>query len=65
MSVATQRCPRRSVPAWLPRARHGMRPQLKPPRRDLVKVAEARGVEVLDGRTASTGLREFYDHQPG
>ena len=44
-------------------------------RRDLVKVAEACGVEhpglidagwveILDGRTASTSLRDVYQYQP-
>jgi glutamate synthase domain-containing protein 2 len=68
--------------AWLAR---GLDPELKSVRlanyvktlrRDLVKVAEACGVEhpglidadsveVLDGRTASTSLREVYGYQPG
>jgi glutamate synthase domain-containing protein 2 len=68
--------------AWLA---HGLDPQLKSVRlanyiktlrRDLVKVAEACGVEhpglidvdsveVLDGRTAATSLREVYGYQPG
>ena len=68
--------------AWLA---HGLDPQLKSVRlanyvktlrRDLVKVAEACGVEhpglidadsveILDGRTASTSLRDVYDYQPG
>ncbi len=68
--------------AWLTR---GLDPQLKSVRaanyvktlrRDLVKVAEACGVEhpglidadaveVLDGRTASTPLREVYGYAPG
>ena len=49
---------------------------IKTLRRDLVKVAEVCGVEhpslidaddveVLDGRTASTPLREVYDYRPG
>src|SRR5215203_2324685 len=68
--------------AWLS---HGLDPQLKSVRlanyvktlrRDLVKVAEACGVEhpglidaesveVLDGRTASTSLRDVYHYQSG
>jgi glutamate synthase domain-containing protein 2 len=68
--------------AWLAR---GLDPELKSVRlanyvktlrRDLVKVAEACGVEhpglidadsveVLDGRTASTSLRDVYGYQPG
>lgn len=68
--------------AWLS---HGLDPQLKSVRlanyvktlrRDLVKVAEACGVEhpglidvnsveILDGRTASTSLGTVYDYQPG
>ncbi|HEU0103700.1 MAG TPA: FMN-binding glutamate synthase family protein, partial [Mycobacteriales bacterium] len=68
--------------AWLAR---GLDPQLKSVRaatyiktlrRDLVKVAEACGVEhpglidstsveILDGRTASTPLHEVYGYQPG
>lgn len=68
--------------AWLA---HGLDPQLKSVRlanyvktlrRDLIKVAEACGVEhpglidvnsveVLDGRTASTSLGDVYDYQPG
>jgi glutamate synthase domain-containing protein 2 len=68
--------------AWLS---HGLDPQLKSVRlanyvktlrRDLVKVAEACGVEhpglidvdsveILGGRTASTSLRDVYDYQPG
>src|SRR4051795_7099339 len=68
--------------AWLA---HGLDPELKSVRlanyvktlrRDLVKVAEACGVEhpglidvdsveVLDGRTASTSLRDVYHYQPG
>jgi glutamate synthase domain-containing protein 2 len=68
--------------AWLTR---GLDPELKSVRaanyiktlrRDLVKVAEACGVEhpslidadsieVLDGRTSSTTLREVYGYQPG
>ncbi len=68
--------------AWLA---HGLDPALKSVRaatyvktlrRDLVKVAEACGVEhpalispddveVLDGRTASTPLREVYGYRPG
>jgi hypothetical protein len=67
--------------AWLA---HGLDPELKSVRlanyvktlrRDLVKVAEACGVEhpalispdaveILDGRTASTSLREVYGYQP-
>ena len=66
--------------AWLA---HGLDPQLKSVRlanyvktlrRDLVKVAEACGVEhpglidadsveILDGRTASTSLRDVYKYQ--
>lgn len=49
---------------------------IKTLRRDLVKVAEACGVEhpglidtdsveVLDGRTGSTALRDVYGYQPG
>jgi glutamate synthase domain-containing protein 2 len=49
---------------------------IKTLRRDLVKVAEGCGVEhpglidvdaveILDGRTASTSLRDVYDYQPG
>jgi glutamate synthase domain-containing protein 2 len=49
---------------------------LKTLRRDLLKVSEACGVEhpglidtgaveILDGRTASTPLREVYDYEPG
>ena len=48
---------------------------IKTLRRDLVKVAEACGVEhpglidtdaveILDGRTASTPLREVYEYEP-
>ena len=68
--------------AWLS---HGLDPELKSVRlanyvktlrRDLVKVAEACGVEhpglidvdsveILDGRTASTSLRDVYGYQPG
>jgi glutamate synthase domain-containing protein 2 len=68
--------------AWLA---HGLDPELKSVRlanyvktlrRDLVKVAEACGVEhpglidadsveVLDGRTASTALRDVYHYRPG
>jgi hypothetical protein len=68
--------------AWLT---HGLDPQLKSVRaanyirtlrRDLLKVAEACGVEhpglidtgsveVLTGRTASTPLAEVYDYAPG
>ena len=68
--------------AWLA---HGLDPELKSVRlanyvktlrRDLVKVAEACGVEhpglidvgsveILDGRTASTPLGEVYGYQPG
>ncbi|HWI00624.1 MAG TPA: glutamate synthase-related protein, partial [Propionibacteriaceae bacterium] len=68
--------------AWLA---HGLDPQLKSVRlanyvktlrRDLVKVAEACGVEhpglidadsveILDGRTASTSLRDVYQYQAG
>ena len=68
--------------AWLS---HGLDPALKSVRaanyvrtlrRDLLKVAEACGVEhpglidadaveILDGRTASTPLREVYGYQPG
>jgi glutamate synthase domain-containing protein 2 len=68
--------------AWLA---HGLDPTLKSVRvatyiktlrRDLVKVAEACGVEhpglidagsveVLDGRTASTPLRDVYGYEPG
>lgn len=68
--------------AWLA---HGLDPQLKSVRlanyiktlrRDLVKVAEACGVEhpglievdsveILDGRTASTSLRDVYEYRPG
>ena len=68
--------------AWLA---HGLDPELKSVRlanyvktlrRDLVKVAEACGVEhpglievdaveILDGRTASTSLRDVYQYQPG
>nr|WP_294691061.1 FMN-binding glutamate synthase family protein [uncultured Friedmanniella sp.] len=68
--------------AWLA---HGLDPQLKSVRlanyvktlrRDLVKVAEACGVEhpglidvdsveILDGRTASTSLGDVYDYRPG
>lgn len=68
--------------AWLSR---GLDPELKSVRlanyvktlrRDLVKVAEACGVEhpglidadaveILDGRTASTALAEVYGYQPG
>jgi glutamate synthase domain-containing protein 2 len=68
--------------AWLS---HGLDPQVKSVRftnyiktlrRDLVKVAEACGVEhpglidatsveILDGRTASTPLAEVYGYQPG
>ena len=68
--------------AWLA---HGLDPELKSVRlanyvktlrRDLVKVAEACGVEhpglidvdsveILDGRTASTSLGEVYDYRPG
>ncbi len=68
--------------AWLA---HGLDPQLKSVRlanyvktlrRDLVKVAEACGVEhpglidsdsveILDGRTASTSLADVYDYLPG
>ena len=64
---------------------HGLDPELKSVRlanyvktlrRDLVKVAEACGVEhpglidvdsveILDGRTASTSLRDVYGYQPG
>jgi glutamate synthase domain-containing protein 2 len=64
---------------------HGLDPQLKSVRlanyvktlrRDLVKVAEACGVEhpglidadvveILDGRTASTPLRDVYEYEPG
>ncbi|WP_433824433.1 FMN-binding glutamate synthase family protein [Actinoplanes sp. CA-015351] len=67
---------------WLTR---GLDPQLKSVRaanyiqtlrRDLLKVAEACGVEhpglidtgsveILDGRTAATGLDEVYDYRPG
>jgi hypothetical protein len=67
--------------AWLS---HGLDPALKSVRaanyiatlrRDLVKVAEACGVEhpglidtgsveILDGRTASTPLRDVYGYQP-
>ena len=49
---------------------------IKTLRRDLLKVAEACGVEhpgligteaveILDGRTGSTPLREVYGYQPG
>jgi glutamate synthase domain-containing protein 2 len=68
--------------AWLS---HGLDPQLKSVRlasyvktlrRDLVKVAEACGVEhpglidvssveILDGRTGATPLGDVYDYQPG
>ena len=68
--------------AWLA---HGLDPQLKSVRaanylktlrRDLVKVAEACGVEhpglidvdsveILDGRTAATSLRDVYGYAPG
>jgi hypothetical protein len=68
--------------AWLAR---GLDPQLKSVRaatyiktlrRDLVKVAQACGVEhpglidsssveILNGRTASTPLHEVYGYQPG
>jgi len=68
--------------AWLA---HGLDPELKSVRaanyiktlrRDLVKVAEACGVEhpglidvdsveILDGRTASTSLGDVYDYQRG
>ncbi len=68
--------------AWLTRgldpARKSVRAAnyIKTLRRDLVKVAEACGVEhpgliatdaveVLDGRTASTPLAEVYGYQPG
>ena len=68
--------------AWLA---HGLDPALKSVRaanyittlrRDLLKVAEACGVEhpglidtaaveILTGRTSSTPLRDVYDYQPG
>jgi len=68
--------------AWLS---HGLDPELKSVRlanyvktlrRDLMKVAEACGVEhpglidadsveILDGRTASTSLRDVYHYRPG
>jgi hypothetical protein len=49
---------------------------IKTLRRDLLKVAEACGVEhpglidtgaveILDGRTAATGLDQVYDYRPG
>ena len=86
--IQAQRCHTDSCPtgvatqnAWLAR---GLDPSLKAVRaanyvktlrRDLVKVAEACGVEhpaligtsaveILDGRTASTPLREVYDYEP-
>jgi len=80
----TDTCPT-GVATQNPWLAHGLDPQLKSVRlanyiktlrRDLVKVAEACGVEhpglidadaieILDGRTASTSLREVYDYQPG
>jgi glutamate synthase domain-containing protein 2 len=87
--IQAQRCHTDSCPtgvatqnAWLA---HGLDPALKSVRaanyvstlrRDLLKVAEACGVEhpglidsgaveVLTGRTASTPLAEVYDYQPG
>ncbi|MDQ1482953.1 MAG: hypothetical protein QOF35_1029 [Actinomycetota bacterium] len=87
--IQAQRCHTDSCPtgvatqnAWLS---HGLDPQLKSVRfanyvktlrRDLVKVAEACGVEhpglidadsveILDGRTASTSLRDVYHYLPG
>ena len=86
--IQAQRCHTDSCPTgvatqnqWLSR---GLDPQLKSVRaanyiktlrRDLVKVAEACGVEhpglidtgaveILDGRTASTPLREVYEYEP-
>ncbi|MDN5804436.1 MAG: FMN-binding glutamate synthase family protein, partial [Microlunatus sp.] len=80
----TDTCPT-GVATQNPWLAHGLDPQLKSVRaahyiktlrRDLVKVAEACGVEhpglidvdsveILDGRTASTSLRDVYDYQPG
>jgi glutamate synthase domain-containing protein 2 len=80
----TDTCPT-GVATQNPWLAHGLDPQLKSVRlanyiktlrRDLVKVAEACGVEhpglidadaieILDGRTAATSLRKVYDYQPG
>jgi glutamate synthase domain-containing protein 2 len=80
----TDTCPT-GVATQNPWLAHGLDPQLKSVRlasyvktlrRDLVKVAEACGVEhpglidvdsveILDGRTASTSLGEVYGYQPG
>ncbi|MFL6063399.1 MAG: glutamate synthase-related protein [Friedmanniella sp.] len=80
----TDTCPT-GVATQNPWLAHGLDPELKSVRlanyvktlrRDLVKVAEACGVEhpglidvdsveVLDGRTASTSLRDVYHYRPG
>jgi glutamate synthase domain-containing protein 2 len=87
--IQAQRCHTDTCPTGVatqnPWLSHGLDPQLKSVRlanyvktlrRDLVKVAEACGVEhpglieadaveILDGRTASTSLRDVYHYQPG